>query len=150
MRAVVQRVTEASVEVERRTVGRIGRGYVILLGIARDDTERAADFIADRIIAMRVFADEQRKMNLGLEAVEGELLIISQFTLHADTSRGRRPSFLAAAPAELARPLYEHFVAYCRARKVGVATGDFGADMQVKLVCDGPVTILLDSRQAPI
>lgn len=133
-------------EVDRCTVGKIGRGYVVLLGIARDDTQRAADFIADRIIGMRVFADREGKMNLALEAVGGQLLIVSQFTLFADTAKGRRPSFVAAAPADLARPLYEHFVAYCRAKKIGVATGDFGANMQIKLVCDGPVTIVLDSK----
>jgi D-tyrosyl-tRNA(Tyr) deacylase len=150
MRAVVQRVSEASVEVEGRTVGKIGPGYLVLLGIGRDDTEQAADLIADRIIGMRVFADAEGKMNLALEAVGGQLLIVSQFTLFADTNKGRRPSFVAAAPPDLARPLYEHFVAHCRAKKIGVATGDFGANMQIKLICDGPVTIVLDSSQAPI
>jgi len=150
MRAVVQRVSQASVEVAGDTISKIGRGYVVLLGIARDDSDKDAAFIADRIITLRVFADSAGKMNLALEAVAGELLVVSQFTLHADTNSGRRPSFVGAASAEVARPLYEGFIGKCRAQGITVMTGEFGTDMKVHLVNDGPVTILLDSRRTPI
>ena len=147
MRAVVQRVSRADVVVGGRCVGRIGAGFAVLLGVAGDDTEADAEFIADRIFGLRVFADAAGKMNLALGAVAGELLVISQFTLLADTSRGRRPSFIGAAPPEVARPLYEHFVSLARARGVKVETGEFGAHMELGLVNDGPVTIILDSRR---
>jgi D-aminoacyl-tRNA deacylase len=146
MRAVVQRVTRAEVSVSGRCVGRIGPGFAVLLGVARDDTEADAEFVIDRILGLRVFADEAGKMNLALGAVSGELLVISQFTLLADTSGGRRPSFIKAAPPEIARPLYEHLVSLARARGVRVETGEFGAHMELGLVNDGPVTIILDSR----
>ena len=146
MRAVVQRVSRAEVNVEGRCVGRIGPGFAVLLGVARDDTQADAEFVADRILGLRVFADEAGKMNLALGAVSGELLVISQFTLLADTSGGRRPSFIRAAPPEVARPLYEGFVSLARARGVRVETGQFGAHMELGLVNDGPVTIILDSR----
>ena len=146
MRAVVQRVSRAEVNVEGRCVGRIGPGFAVLLGVARDDTEADAEFIADRILGLRVFADAAGKMNLALGAVGGELLAISQFTLLADTSGGRRPSFIRAAPPEVARPLYEGFVSLARARGVKVERGRFGAHMELTLVNDGPVTIILDSR----
>jgi D-aminoacyl-tRNA deacylase len=129
-----------------RCVGRIALGFAVLLGVARDDRETNAEFIADRILGLRVFADEAGKMNLGLGAVAGELLVISQFTLLADTSGGRRPSFIKAAPPETARPLYEHLVSLVRTRGVRVETGEFGAHMELGLVNDGPVTIILDSR----
>jgi D-aminoacyl-tRNA deacylase len=147
MRAVVQRVSRARVEVGGRTIGSIGLGFVILLGVAREDTEADAAFIADRILGLRVFADGAGKMNLALGAVGGELLVVSQFTLLADTSGGRRPSFIRAAPPELARSLYEHFISLVRAGGVKVETGEFGADMDLELVNDGPVTILFDSRE---
>jgi len=146
MRAVVQRVTRAEVSVSGRCVGRIGPGFAVLLGVARDDTEADAEFVIDRILGLRVFADEAGKMNIALGAVGGELLVISQFTLLADTSGGRRPSFIKAAPPEIARPLYEHLVSLARARGVRVETGEFGAHMELGLVNDGPVTIILDSR----
>jgi D-aminoacyl-tRNA deacylase len=146
MRALVQRVTRAEVSVSGRCVGRIGPGFAVLLGVARDDTEADAEFVIDRILGLRVFADEAGKMNLALGAVSGELLVISQFTLLADTSGGRRPSFIKAAPPEIARPLYEHLVSLARARGVRVETGEFGAHMELGLVNDGPVTIILDSR----
>ena len=146
MRAVVQRVSRAEVVVGGRCVGRIGVGFAVLLGVARDDTEADADFIADRVLGLRVFADDAGKMNLAIRAVGGELLVISQFTLLADTSGGRRPSFIKAAPPEIARPLYEHLVSLARARGVKVETGEFGAHMELGLVNDGPVTIILDSR----
>lgn len=146
MRAVVQRVSRAEVVVGGRCVGRIGVGFAVLLGVARDDTEADADFIADRVLGLRVFADDAGKMNLAIRAVGGELLVISQFTLLADTSGGRRPSFIKAAPPEIARPLYEHLVSLARARGVKIETGEFGAHMELGLVNDGPVTIILDSR----
>lgn len=146
MRAIVQRVTRAEVRVDGKCLGRIGLGFAVLLGVARDDAEADAEFIADRILGLRVFADPAGKMNLALEAVGGALLVISQFTLLADTSGGRRPSFIGAAPPELARPLYEHFLSLARGRGVKVEAGEFGAHMELALVNDGPVTIILDSR----
>jgi D-aminoacyl-tRNA deacylase len=146
MRAVIQRVSRAEVIVGGKCLGKIGAGFAVLLGVARDDTEADAEFIADRILGLRVFADAAGKMNLALGATGGELLVISQFTLLADTSGGRRPSFIRAAPPELARGLYERFISLVRARGVKVETGEFGAHMELALVNDGPVTIILDSR----
>ncbi len=146
MRAVVQRVSRAEVSAGGNCIGRIGPGFAVLLGVARDDTEADAEFIADRLLGLRVFADPAGRMNLALAAVGGELLAISQFTLLADTSGGRRPSFIRAAPPELARPLYEHFLSRVRQRGVKVEQGEFGAHMELALVNDGPVTIILDSR----
>jgi D-tyrosyl-tRNA(Tyr) deacylase len=146
MRAVVQRVSRAEVSVGGNCLGRIGPGFAVLLGVARDDAQADAEFIADRILGLRVFADAAGKMNLALNAVNGELLVISQFTLLADTSGGRRPSFIKAAPPELALPLYEHFLSLVRGGGVKVETGEFGAHMELALVNDGPVTIILDSR----
>ena len=146
MRAVVQRVSRAEVTVGGKCLGRIGLGFAVLLGVARDDTEADAEFIADRIVGLRVFADKAGKMNLALGAVGGEVLAISQFTRRADTSGGRRPSFIRAAPPEVARPLYEHFLSLVRQRGVKVEKGEFGAHMELALVNDGPVTIILDSR----
>jgi len=147
MRAVIQRVTRADVSVDGRRLGEIGLGFMVLLGVARDDTEQDAAFLADRILGLRVFADTEGKMNLALKAVGGELLVISQFTLLADTSGGRRPSFIGAAPPEQARALYEHFLSLCREAGVKVEKGEFGAMMEVSLVNHGPVTIVLDSRK---
>jgi D-aminoacyl-tRNA deacylase len=146
VRAVVQRVSRAEVRVEEKTLGRIGHGLVVLLGIARDDTAADADFIADRILGLRIFADSNGKMNLALGAVGGELLVVSQFTLLADTE-SRRPSFVAAAPPEPARALYDYFLSLVANRGVKVETGEFGAMMEVALTNDGPVTIILDSRE---
>jgi D-tyrosyl-tRNA(Tyr) deacylase len=146
MRAVIQRVSRAEVSVDGKCRGRIGPGFAVLLGVAREDTEADAEFIADRILGLRVFADAAGKMNLALGAVGGELLVISQFTLLADTGGGRRPSFIKAAPPERAVPLYEHFLSLVRIRGVKVETGEFGAHMELALVNDGPVTIILDSR----
>lgn len=139
-------MSRAEVSVGGRCLGRIGPGFVALLGVARDDMEADAEFIADRILGLRVFADDAGKMNLALGAVGGELLVISQFTLLADTSGGRRPSFIKAAPPERALPLYKHFLSLVRARGVKVEMGEFGAHMELALVNDGPVTIILDSR----
>jgi D-aminoacyl-tRNA deacylase len=146
VRAILQRVIRAEVRVRGRVVGRIANGLVVLLGVARDDTEADAAFIVDRTLGLRVFADSAGKMNLSLGAVGGQLLVISQFTLLADTASGRRPSFIRAAPPEEAGRLYEHFVSLVRKRDVKVETGEFGALMEVELVNEGPVTIILDSR----
>src|SRR5271167_4353632 len=145
MRAIVQRVSRAEVRIAGRS-SRIGVGYVILLGVGHDDTTADADFILDRIAGMRIMADAAGKLNLALESVGGEMLIISQFTLYADT-RQRRPSFSAAAPPDEARRLYDYFLSRARDRGVRVEAGEFGAHMEVELVNDGPVTIILDSRE---
>ena len=146
MRAVLQRVSRAEVRVEARILGKIGRGFVVLLGVAQGDTEADAAKLADRILGIRVFADSAGKMNCALAAVSGELLVVSQFTLLADTDSGRRPSFTRAASSNDARRLYEHFLSLVRRHDVKVETGEFGASMEVELVNDGPVTIILDSR----
>ena len=145
MRAIVQRVSRAEVRVDGAPIGRIARGFVVLLGIAKGDSAGDAEFIDDRISGLRVFADPAGKMNLALSAVSGELLVISQFTLHADTSQ-RRPSFSNAAPPDQARELYDYFLSLARGRGVKVEAGLFGVDMEVELVNAGPVTIILDSR----
>ena len=147
MRAVVQRVTSAKVDVEGRTVGEIGAGLLVLLGVARDDDEADADYLADKIINLRIFRDEADKMNRALADSRGALLVVSQFTLYGDARRGRRPSYIDAAEPEKANALYEYLVGRVRARGIKVETGVFQAMMQVSLVNDGPVTILLDSRK---
>ncbi len=146
MRAVVTRVKSASVEIEGQIHGSIGKGFLVLLGVHQDDGPAQAEKIADKICGLRVFEDENGKMNLDLAAVGGSLLVVSQFTLYADTS-SRRPGFTGAAKPDLAVPLYERFMETCRARGFRVEHGEFGADMQVSLTNDGPVTILLDSRR---
>ena len=147
MRAVVQRVSRAEVRVGGEVTGRIGRGLVVLLGVSRDDTERDSDYLLDKIVGLRIFPDADGKMNLGLEEVGGELLVVSQFTLYGDTRRGRRPSFVEAAPPELAVALYDRFVAAARARGLTVGTGVFQAMMEVELVNDGPVTLIVNSER---
>ena len=143
MRAVVTRVSSASVTIDARVEGAIEKGYLILLGVGPNDTEAVCDKLAEKICNLRVFEDEQGKMNLSLEQVGGSMLVISQFTLYADTS-SRRPGFSKAAKPELAIPLYERFMEACRARGFRVEHGEFGADMQVASVNDGPVTILFE------
>ena len=145
MRAVVQRVSHAAVRVENHVVGSIARGFVVLLGVAKGDSVSDAEFIEDRVAGLRVFADEAGKMNLAIGAAGGELLVVSQFTLHADTSQ-RRPSFINAAPPEDARELYQYFLSLARRRGVRVEAGTFGVHMDVELVNEGPVTIILDSH----
>jgi D-aminoacyl-tRNA deacylase len=147
MRAVVQRVSRAEVRIDGRSVGKIARGLVVLLGVASGDSETDAAHLVDRIIGMRIFADDAGKMNLSIAQVDGALLVVSQFTLIADTNSGRRPSFIKAAAPDDARRLYEHFLSLARARDVKVETGEFGATMEVELVNGGPVTIILDSRE---
>jgi D-aminoacyl-tRNA deacylase len=146
MRAVLQRVSRAEVRSGGEILGKIGRGFVVLLGVAQGDSEADAARLADRILGIRVFADDAGKMNCALGAVGGELLVVSQFTLLADTDSGRRPSFTKAAAPEDARRLYEHFLALVRKDDVKVESGEFGATMELELVNDGPVTIILDTR----
>lgn len=145
MRAVVQRVAEAQVTVDGETVARIDGGFCVLLGVGETDTERDADYLCDKIIALRLFEDGEGKMNLSLPDVGGSLLLVSQFTLYGNCRKGNRPSFTEAAPPERAAQLYERFVARARRSTVPVATGRFKTRMQVALVNDGPVTLLLDS-----
>jgi D-tyrosyl-tRNA(Tyr) deacylase len=147
MRAVVQRVTRASVIVEGETVGEIGNGLVVLLGIARDDTKVEAAYLVDKITNLRIFDDQDGKMNVSVKDVGGGLLIVSQFTLYGDVRRGLRPSWIDAAPPEVAEPLYDFFVRQASSLVDQVATGKFQAMMQVELINDGPVTILLDSNK---
>lgn len=145
MRVVLQRVSRGEVRIDGETVGRIGKGHVLLVGFAEDDGPDDVEWMADKVVGLRVFADDEGKMNLSLEDVGGELLVVSQFTLYGDTRKGRRPSFVHAAAPEVAIPLYESFVEALRARGVSrVETGEFGAMMQVDLVNDGPVTLLLE------
>ncbi len=146
MRAVLQRVREASVTVDGAVVGRIGPGLLVLLGVGRGDTEADVDFMVDKVPGLRVFEDELGKMNRSLHDTSRQLLAVSQFTLYADTKKGRRPSFVDAMPPDEARRLYGRFCERCRAAGLTVAEGVFAADMQVALVNDGPVTIVLDSR----
>jgi len=148
MRAVVQRVSRASVKVDHEVVGQIEKGLLVLLGVAQDDTEADADYLADKIVNLRVFEDADEKMNLAVTNVGGAILAVSQFTLYGDMRRGRRPSFDAAARPEQARRLYEYFVEKIRGAGVRCETGRFQAMMGVELVNDGPVTILIDSRKA--
>ena len=147
MRAVVQRVTRASVTIDEQIVGEIGNGLVVLLGIARDDTKEDADYLAPRIVALRIFDDAEGRMNVSVKEVGGGLLVVSQFTLYGDVRRGLRPSWSDAAPPEVAEPLYDYFVESSRKLLGRVETGSFRKMMQVELVNDGPVTILLDSRR---
>ena len=147
MRAVLQRVTRAAVRVEGWTVGEIGPGLVVLLGVARDDGEGDARYLVEKVLNLRVFDDAEGRMNLPLADAGGALLVVSQFTLYGDVRRGRRPSWVEAAPPELAERLYEFFVAEAGRAGVRVETGVFRQMMEVELVNDGPVTILLDSRK---
>lgn len=147
MRAVIQRVSHARVTIEGKVHGEIGKGFLILLGVCEGDTEAEAVYLADKCTGLRVFTDENDKMNLPLADVGGEMLIISQFTLYGDCRKGKRPSFIRAARPELAVPLYETFLARCRVSGIPVKTGEFGADMKVELLNDGPVTILMDTEE---
>jgi D-tyrosyl-tRNA(Tyr) deacylase len=147
MRAVVQRVTRAKVTVENQIVGEINKGLLVLLGVARDDAEADVEYLAAKIAALRVFDDEEGKMNLSLKDVDGGMLVISQFTLYGDVRRGLRPSWIDAASPEVAEPLYKLFIEQVRKSLSEVASGQFGGMMQVELVNDGPVTILVDSRR---
>lgn len=146
MRVVVQRSKAASVTVENETVGAIERGLVVLVGVTHDDTEKDAAFLADKIVNLRIFEDEDDKMNLSLLDIGGEVLSVSQFTLYGDCRKGRRPNFMNAAKPDIAESLYEKFNELVREKDVKVATGKFGAMMDVQLVNDGPVTLIIDSK----
>ena len=147
MRAVIQRVTRADVIVDGEVIGHIGHGFLVLLGVAADDQRADAIAMASKIVGLRVFPDDDGKMNRSLSEVGGAVLAVSQFTLLGDCRTGRRPSFVAAAPPELANRLYQEFIAEVRGQGIPVETGRFQADMQVSLVNDGPVTLLIDSRK---
>jgi D-aminoacyl-tRNA deacylase len=144
MRVVLQRVLRSSVTIDGRVAGAIGRGFCLLVGFTHGDTPALVDWMAEKITSLRLFSDAAGKMNLGLEDVAGEGLVVSQFTLYGDAAKGRRPSFIAAARPEEAIPLYEGFLAALRRRGLTVASGEFGADMQVEISNDGPVTLILD------
>ena len=146
MRMVIQRVKHASVTVDGEITGKIGQGFLVLLGIGPDDTEEIAEKMADKMMRLRIFSDENDKINRSLSDVDGELLLVSQFTLYADCRKGNRPSFTNAGAPDMANALYEKFVAMCRERVPKVETGRFGADMKVSLENDGPFTILIDSE----
>ncbi|HYJ86032.1 MAG TPA: D-aminoacyl-tRNA deacylase [Pyrinomonadaceae bacterium] len=147
MRAVVQRVTRARVTVDDKTTGEIKQGLVVLLGVARDDSETDAQYLAAKITALRIFDDAEGKMNLSVKEIDGGMLVISQFTLYGDVKRGLRPSWIDAAAPEVAEPLYEYFTRQVRGALSEVGSGRFGAMMQVELVNDGPVTLIIDSRR---
>ena len=147
MRAVLTRVKHASVTIGGKVHGQIGEGFLILLGITHEDTEAQAVKLADKLTGLRIFEDENGKMNRGLDEVKGELLVVSQFTLYGNCKKGRRPEFLAAARPEVAIPLYEKFVELCRAKGFHTETGEFGAYMQVDSLNDGPLTLVVDTDQ---
>jgi len=147
MRAVVQRVKEGSVEIKNKEVGRIAQGLVILLGVGQDDNKKNAEYLAEKIINLRIFEDKEGKMNLSVKDIDGQILVISQFTLYGNCKKGRRPSFISAALPEEAEKLYEYFVKCIKNYGLKVETGEFQAMMLVKIYNDGPVTIILDSEK---
>ncbi len=147
MRAVIQRVSRASVRINENTTGQIGHGLVVLLGIRSEDTVRDLQWLADKIVHLRIFGDDEGKMNRSLADIDGEMLIVSQFTLYGDCRKGRRPGYSNAAPPEIAEPLYQQFIEAVTSQQISVATGTFRAAMEVELVNDGPVTLLLDSEK---
>ena len=147
MRLVIQRVSKASVEIEGKVNGKIDEGFMVLVGITNDDNKEVVEKMADKLINLRIFEDENEKLNLSLMDVKGEILSISQFTLYANCKKGRRPSFLDAAKPDLSKPLYEYFNKYLEKKGVHVETGIFGAMMNVSLINEGPTTIILDSKE---
>lgn len=147
MRLVIQRVSRASVKIDGEIVGKIGKGFLVLIGIAEEDTEEVLVHFVDKLIKLRIFEDENGKTNLSLADVNGELLLVSQFTLYADCRKGNRPSFIHAGGPDMANAMYEKFTALCRERVPVVQTGRFGADMKVELENDGPFTVIFDSRE---
>ena len=147
MRVVIQRVSSARVRVEGKILGEIGKGFLVLLGVGKEDTEKDADWLAEKIVGLRVFEDEQGKFNFSLKEVGGEILIVSQFTLYGDCRKGRRPSFDHSAPPELAEKLYNYFVEKVKEKGIKVATGKFQALMEVELVNQGPVTLIIDTQK---
>ena len=146
MRFVIQRVNEACVEVEKKQVGKINKGFLVLIGISNEDDEKIADVMIRKLINLRIFQDEKGKMNLSLKDVQGELLLVSQFTLYGNCKDGNRPSFIKSAKFEKANELYEYIIKQCKKTNINVQTGIFGADMKVCLINDGPVPIILDSE----
>ena len=147
MKLVIQRVTHASVTVDNKEIGKIGKGYMVLIGVSDTDTEEIADKMLDKMIKLRIFEDENGKTNLSLADVGGELLLISQFTLYANCKKGNRPSFIEAGSPDHANALYEYIIEKCKERVDVVEQGEFGAEMKVELLNDGPFTVILDSRQ---
>lgn len=150
MRAVVQRVEKSELSIDGTLYSQIGRGFLVLLGVTETDTEADMKALADKILKLRVFEDENEKMNLSLQDIGGSLHIVSQFTLYADCHHGNRPSFIQAARPEFANPMYEKFVAYCRESGIPVETGSFGAHMKIHFVNDGPVTIVLEAQNGKV
>ncbi len=146
MKLVVQRVNRASVLVKGKTVGKIGKGYLVLLGVKKGDGEKEADYLSERLAKLRVMADKNDKMNLSLKDIDGEVLVVSQFTLHADTKKGNRPSFMNAGEPKRAEELYEYFIDSLKNQEIKVETGKFGAMMRIDAELDGPVTILLSQE----
>ena len=146
MKLLVQRVSSAKVDVDSKTVGKINKGFLVLIGVTHTDTKEIADYLVKKLCNLRVFKDENSKMNLYIKDVDGELLIVSQFTLYADCQHGNRPSFVNSAKPDMANELYEYFVERCRKEVKNVETGIFGADMKVSLLNDGPVTIMLEKE----
>lgn len=144
MKVVLQRVTRAAVSVDGRVTGAIDRGFLVLVGFTHSDDDQSLEWMAEKVAGLRLFSDAEGRMNLDLHAVQGEVLVVSQFTLYGDVGRGRRPSFVEAAPPDVAERLYDRFVALLRARIPVVATGEFGATMAVELVNDGPVTLIIE------
>lgn len=147
MKFVIQRVTEASVSVEGEVIGKIGKGFLVLIGVGQEDTKEIADKLVKKLVGLRIFEDENGKTNLALKDVDGELLLISQFTLYANCKKGYRPSFTAAGAPDKANELYEYIIEECKKTIPSVQKGQFGADMKVALVNDGPFTVILDSEQ---
>lgn len=147
MRFVIQRVTESSVAVDARIIGKIDRGYLVLIGIDRTDTKEKAEKMVKKLLGLRIFEDENGKTNLDLKSVNGSLLLVSQFTLYADCRKGNRPSFINAGEPQMANELYEYIVSLCRQEIQTVETGEFGADMKISLINDGPFTVILDSDE---
>lgn len=144
MKFVIQRVESASVEIDKETIAKIKNGYLVLIGITHNDTKDTADYLINKLINLRVFEDENGKLNLSLDAIKGELLLVSQFTLYGDCSRGNRPSFIQAADPEYANKLYEYIVNECKQKVQTVKSGVFGANMKINLINDGPVTIIME------
>lgn len=150
MRAVVQRVEKSELWIENKIYSKIGKGFLVLLGVTETDTEADMKALADKIMKLRIFEDENEKMNLSIVDVGGELHIVSQFTLYADCHHGNRPSFISAARPEIANPMYEEFVNYCKSTGIHVETGSFGAHMKINFVNDGPVTIMLEAENGKV